>query len=185
VSTSPARLLAAIAESTGAAAVIAGPPGSGKSTLLDNLRRRASAAGWLTRRATLTAGERHVPYAAIRELFDPVPALLESPEQPISETALSLYWHCASLAREAPVALFIDDAQWADRASLKVLAQLARRTGTLPLLVVLATRPRDGTADPDVPAIFATVADPVRLEVESAAVAPRHCARALAAPTAA
>jgi putative protein kinase ArgK-like GTPase of G3E family len=52
VSTSPARLLSAITESTGAAAVITGPRGSGKSALLDNLERRARAAGWLTRRAS-------------------------------------------------------------------------------------------------------------------------------------
>jgi hypothetical protein len=157
VSTSPARLLSAITQSTGAAAVITGTPGSGKSALLEQLERRARAAGWLTRRATHRADERFVPYTAVRALFDPAPPLLDSPTRPIAETALALYWHCASIARHAPVALFVDDAQWADRASLKVLAQLARRTGNLPLIVVLATRPHAGDGDPDVPAIFGSV----------------------------
>ena len=46
-----------------------------------------------------------------------------------------------------------------------MLAHLARRTGDLPLLVVLATRPRTGH-EPDVPSIFAAVEDvePIRLE---------------------
>ena len=102
MSTSPARLLSAISESTGAAAVITGSRRSGKSALLEQLERRARAAGWLTRRATHTASERFVPYTAIRALFDPAPPLLDSPARPIAETALGLYWHCASIARHAP-----------------------------------------------------------------------------------
>ena len=166
MSTSPARLLAAIAERTGAAGVIAGPPGTGKSALLDNLERRARAAGWLTRAPSASASQRHVPYAAIRDLFDPAPALLDAPERPIAETALALGRHCAALAGHAPVALLVDDAQWADRASLKVLAHLASRTGDLPLLVVLATRPHAGDARPDVPTIFGALGavEPIRLE---------------------
>ncbi|WP_028062274.1 ATP-binding protein [Solirubrobacter soli] len=158
MSTSPARLLAAIADRTGATGVIAGPPGSGKSALLDNLERRARAAGWITRRASHVASERHVPYTAIRALFDePL-----SPERSIAETGLALSWHCASIARHAPIALLVDDAQWADRASLKVLAQLARRASDLPLLVVLATRPHAGDATPDVASIFG--GERIRLE---------------------
>jgi hypothetical protein len=145
VSTSPARLLAAIAERTGAAGVIAGPPGSGRSALLDNLERRPRAAGWLTRRSSHDPSDRHVPYVAIRALFGHMP---EDLERPIAETFLELNWQCAALARRAPVALLGDDAQWADRASLKALAHLARRVHDLPLLVVLATRP---DATPDVP----------------------------------
>ena len=89
-----------------------------------------------------------------RRCSTPRPALLDS----AAEIALGLYWDCASIARHAPIALFVDDAQWADRESLKVLAQLARRTRTLPLLVVVATRPHEHEA------LFAAVADDVRLE---------------------
>jgi hypothetical protein len=154
VSTSPARLFAAIVSRDGAAAVIHGPSGAGKSAVLANLERRAAAAGWRTHRASRDATERYVPYAAVRALLDPAPALLDVATRPIAETALSLYWHCAGLTRQSPIALFVDDAQWADRASLKVLAQLARRTSKLQLLIVLATRPPGDDADPDVPAVF-------------------------------
>jgi hypothetical protein len=76
VSTSPARLLSAIAGRSGAASVVAGPPGAGKSALLDDLERRARAAGWRARRAAHAPNRRFVPYGALRDLFDPHPALL-------------------------------------------------------------------------------------------------------------
>ena len=43
--------------------------------------------------------------------------------------------------------LVVDDAQWADRASLEVLSYLARRIDDLPLLIVVGAR----ADDPDAP----------------------------------
>ena len=46
---------------------------------------------------------------------------------------------------DPPVALLIDDAQWADRESLESLARLARRD--VPVLLVVAARPAEALAD--------------------------------------
>lgn len=45
---------------------------------------------------------------------------------------------CALLSGDVPGILFLDDAQWADEASLDLLAYLARRLPELPLLLIVA-----------------------------------------------
>jgi hypothetical protein len=52
-----------------------------------------------------------------------------------------LYRLTANLARERPLALVVDDAHWADGASLRFLAYLGNRLSELPVLLVLAARP--------------------------------------------
>jgi predicted ATPase len=150
-------LVDAIVARKGAAAVITAPRAAGKSALLDLVERRAEGAGWATGRAAPARVDRYTPYAAVRPLFEPTPTLLDSPTAAIAETAHHLYRLCADRARATPLALFIDNAQWADRGSLRVLSQLARRTAELRLLVVLATRPREGSGHPDVSVIFGRI----------------------------
>jgi DNA-binding CsgD family transcriptional regulator len=53
-----------------------------------------------------------------------------------------LYWTLANLADEGPVLVTIDDAHWADTASLGFLAFLAPRLAELPVLLALTARPR-------------------------------------------
>ncbi len=134
--------------------MITAPPGAGKSLLLHRVERHAARAGWLTGRAVVDPSQRYVPYAAVRPLFAPAPAFLDSPTASIAETAHHLYRLCGERARTQPLALFVDNAQWADRGSLRVLAQLARATARLSLLVVIASRPRTRIGVPDVHAIF-------------------------------
>jgi hypothetical protein len=55
--------------------------------------------------------------------------------------AHSVLWMCSAMAAERPLALVIDDARWADRPSLEVLAHLARRIGDLPLLIAVGPAP--------------------------------------------
>jgi DNA-binding NarL/FixJ family response regulator len=55
--------------------------------------------------------------------------------------AFGIGWLVAELAADAPLVLLVDDAHWVDRASLDVVAFLARRVGDLPVLLVVATRP--------------------------------------------
>jgi DNA-binding CsgD family transcriptional regulator len=52
-----------------------------------------------------------------------------------------LYWLCANLAARAPVLVAVDDAHWADSASVRFLLHLVRRIGELPVLVVMSLRP--------------------------------------------
>src|SRR5262249_27764397 len=47
----------------------------------------------------------------------------------------------SSMAGIAPLALILDDAQWADEASLKLLDDLAARAAERPLLIFVAARP--------------------------------------------
>src|SRR5256885_4855284 len=57
-----------------------------------------------------------------------------------------LYWLCANLAGAGPLCLVVDDAHWADAASLRYLAFLLTRLEELDAVLVVATRPpRAGT----------------------------------------
>ena len=58
-----------------------------------------------------------------------------------------LYWLCANLAARRPVGLAVDDAHWADSASLRFLAFMLPRLEDLPITLIVATRPRESTAD--------------------------------------
>ena len=57
-----------------------------------------------------------------------------------------LYWLSANLAEETPLLLSIDDAQWSDAPSLRWLFHLARRVDELPIVLIVAVRPRSGGA---------------------------------------
>ena len=54
-----------------------------------------------------------------------------------------LYWLCANLAVERPLALVVDDAHWADGASLRFLAFLLPRLEELRVAVLLGARPAE------------------------------------------
>src|SRR5919106_1423102 len=57
-----------------------------------------------------------------------------------------LYWLCANLATERPLALVVDDAHWADAASLRFLAFLLPRLEELHAAVLLGARPAEAGA---------------------------------------
>lgn len=63
--------------------------------------------------------------------------------------AHSVLWLCSAIADERPLALVIDDAQWADRCSLQVLSYLARRVDDLRLLIAVGARADDPDAASD------------------------------------
>jgi DNA-binding CsgD family transcriptional regulator len=54
-----------------------------------------------------------------------------------------LYWLCANLAAAAPLFLVVDDAHWADAASVRYLAFLLTRLDELDVALVVATRPHE------------------------------------------
>src|SRR3954454_4210105 len=57
-----------------------------------------------------------------------------------------LYWLCANLAAASPLCIVVDDAQWADAASLRYLAFLLTRLEDLEVALVVATHPcEEGT----------------------------------------
>jgi DNA-binding CsgD family transcriptional regulator len=143
--------------------VVEGAPGIGKTRLLREARERAERAGLRVLSARAGELERDFPFAVVRQLFgaaaDAIPALGSAPVEeasvdPSFATLDALYWLTSNLAEEAPLLLVVDDAQWADRPSLRFLAYLLPRLEDLPVLLLVATRP--GDAD-----VARLVADPV------------------------
>lgn len=145
----------------GAAVLIEGEAGIGKTRLLVPARERAASAGARVLCATAEEGEARIPLAAARallaraardvEIDEPasvaaraLDGALSEPSGPGSradEVVHALWWLIVELADVEPLALFLDDAQWADELTLRLLRTAARRAGGLPLALVVAARP--------------------------------------------
>ena len=91
------------------------------------------------------------PAAAARPLLEP--ELSSEPEwadggsgDPSFATLHGLYWFVANLVESGPALVAVDDAHWADSASLGFLAFLLPRLEDLPVLLLLALRPEEPDA---------------------------------------
>jgi hypothetical protein len=69
-----------------------------------------------------------------------------------------LYWLCANLAASGPLCVVVDDAHWADSASLRYLAFLLTRLEELDIALVAATRPPGQAAEAEL--LATVIADP-------------------------
>ncbi|MDA0166947.1 AAA family ATPase, partial [Solirubrobacter ginsenosidimutans] len=165
--------VAGLAAGRSAVIVLDAPAGLGKTALLDQAAELAARSGQRVRRATPGPLERHFSFGVIRTLLEgplrAAPAaeraraldgvaatagelLLEGTTPGADSTTLvahSVLWLCSALAERRPLALFVDDAHWADRRSLEVLAYLAGRSEDVPLLLVVAARGDDPDAAAD------------------------------------
>ncbi len=140
--------------------VIEGPAGAGKTTIWRAGVAAASAAGYLVLSCRPAGAEVRLAHAALSDLLEPhlvgVLPLLPRPQRQALEIALLLADDAGSapdqravaagalnairaLARERPVLLAIDDAQWVDGPSAEVLEFAMRRLGEAPV-AILATR---------------------------------------------
>jgi DNA-binding NarL/FixJ family response regulator len=133
-----ARALDALAHGRRAALAFIGEIGIGKTRLLDEL---IDAAGGepLVLAGRAAPYERQVRFAlvvAALEAHGPEPA-----GDPVRAAAAARS-ELERLAQRRPVVLVLDDVQWADRASLDVVADLIGGRPDAPLLVALASRPR-------------------------------------------
>jgi DNA-binding NarL/FixJ family response regulator len=162
------ELIEATADGEFRFAVVEGPAGAGKTALLNVLAADAADADIRVLRATGLELEREYPFGVVRQLFEPalhrldpmeraevfsgVAALAEellSGRDPSSgpkpadagfALAHSFYWTVVGLSDLGPLVLVVDDVQWADAMSLRVLAFLLKRAEELPLLLALARR---------------------------------------------
>lgn len=157
----------------GAVVLVEGEAGIGKTTLLSAVEQRFPNLGLQVRTTCARELQQDVPFAAVASWLmadaaqsdadpDPIRLLLGGAEQAgdaaaTHEFALAevLLEHISDWCSAGPVALILDDIHWADRSSLAVLHRLCTLSGRLPLLLVLAMRPR--TADPIFAALTAAL----------------------------
>ncbi|WP_239124547.1 ATP-binding protein [Rhizocola hellebori] len=156
----------------GSVLVVNGVPGIGKTALLAEIRSRAVDAGFRQLVALGGELEQEVPFGMVRQLLEP---LLRAAGPETRADLLSgaanlaavvfgqgaggadevgpggvehgLYWLFCNLAHQ-PLLLSVDDAQWADEASVRIISYLARRLGDVPVLLIIASRSRRGGDNP-------------------------------------
>jgi tRNA G18 (ribose-2'-O)-methylase SpoU/tetratricopeptide (TPR) repeat protein len=173
------RAVGAARGGEGRLVVVEGPAGIGKSRLLDaaaDMGREAGATVLTARGGEL---ERDFPFGVARQLFEHLlaaatederaqllagSAALAGPllgqgapvarepargEDPSFASVHGLFWLTANLTAGVPAVLLVDDAHWADAASLRWLSYLARRIAGLPAIVIVGMRPSEpGAAAP-------------------------------------
>lgn len=139
--------------------VLTGDPGAGKSILLDGTAVRARTAGHQVLTATGSETETYLAFAGLYQLLRPALAVAESlpvrqraallgafalePAPDIPDMMLlgvAVLTLLSDLADRGPVLVVVDDAQWIDRASLDVLAFVARQLADEPITLLLAVR---------------------------------------------
>jgi DNA-binding CsgD family transcriptional regulator len=104
---------------------------------------------------------------------DPRTGAALSPEDASFAIQHGLYWLTANLASHTPLAVCVDDAHWADEASVRWLVYLARRLDELPVALVVAVRSGDPAADR---ACLRALRDAVPESlIEPAALTPHGC----------
>ncbi len=160
--------LAAVASAVDAAAAghgglvwVEGPAGIGKTSLLRAAAEHARARGMRVLSTRPGPLENELAFGAVRGLFEAAvtarpdllaagPARLAAPVVTLTgadqgpglsaERLHGLYWLTVALSDETPLALLVDDVQWADEPSLRALTYLARRIEELPVVIVAASR---------------------------------------------
>jgi len=155
----------------GSLLLLEGPAGIGKTRLLMATVQRARELGLSTLSARGSELEREFAYGIVRQLFEApliaespaeraellagaagraarlfgVAVSENDAAEPLLDPSFAilhgLYWLCANLGRRSPLLLCVDDAHWADPASLRFLSYLARRLEELPVAVVATARP--------------------------------------------
>ncbi len=176
------QALAAAADGRGTSTVVEGAAGIGKSALLDRTAELAGDAGLQVLAARADILERDFPYGVVRQLLETTlrkastaerERLLEGASARAGDVLLGsatpgresaalvahgVYWLASALAEDQPLLLLVDDAHWADRASARTLLHLARRLGDVPIGLVVALRPGEPGAPPEIKELLA--ADP-------------------------
>ncbi|MER6514893.1 LuxR family transcriptional regulator [Nonomuraea sp. NPDC001636] len=157
---------------SGGAMLVRGEPGIGKSTLLLDTAEIAAAHGMRILRLAGVESETHMPFAGLHQALLPLRAEIRGLPAPqrdalgaafgltdarvpdpflIALAALNLLGEAAA---RAPVLLLAEDAHWLDRASADVLAFVARRLDSEPIVLLAAIRdgfpsPLDGVGLPE------------------------------------
>ncbi|HEX2095811.1 MAG TPA: AAA family ATPase [Solirubrobacterales bacterium] len=182
------QLLRAADSGAGGLLTIEGEAGAGKTALLDSAARRGEEAGMRVLYARAGEFERDFPYGVVRQLFEPLLVASGRREEllsgngaaaiPVFEPAaaptngadpfaaqLGLHHLVVALAEAAPLLMLVDDAQWADLASLRALAYVGRRLGGQRAALALTVRKGE-------PGEHEPLLDELRLEPDALIVDP-------------
>jgi len=142
----------------GSALLVRGEAGVGKTALLEDAKLRAARRGMTLLTATGVLSETNLPFAGLYELLRPIVERIDrlpGPQQdalraafgladlPAAELfiiALGALELLSEFASERALLLVVDDAQWLDRSTMSVLAFIARRLQSEPILLLIATR---------------------------------------------
>jgi DNA-binding CsgD family transcriptional regulator len=161
-----------LGEGRGSSLVIEGRAGRGKSTLVDYAVERGRASGastWVVRARHLASA---APFEVLRRLLGPaveevggVEALdgaarfaipLFTPGADLAQGVdYGCQWLIAWLAERSPLLLAIDDAHWADGASLRVLLDVQADISAQSVTMLVASRPVE---NPEVQGLLAAMA---------------------------
>ncbi len=155
------RLLASLLDdvaTSGQALVLRGEPGIGKSRLLAEAAREARERGMVVLTATGVQSEAYLPFAGLHQMLRPIrERVVELP--PVQRDALDAAFGLtrevapepyriamaaldlvSEVATDVPVLLVAEDAHWLDHPTADVLAFVARRIESDPVLLLAATR---------------------------------------------
>src|SRR3954465_12547670 len=148
-------ILDAVGEN-GQALVLPGEPGSGKSRLLSLAAQTARERGMTVLTAAGVQSEAHLPFAGLHQLLRPVrerAADLPPVQRRALDAAFGLTREVAperyriamasldlisDVAAEAPLLLIVEDAHWLDPPTAEVLAFVARRIESDPIVLLAA-----------------------------------------------
>ena len=142
----------------GGALVLSGEPGIGKSRLLAVAAAMARERGFTVLSATGVQSEAHLPFAGLHQLLRPLRfrvADLPAAQRAVLDAAFGLGREPAperfriamavldllgEVAADAPLLVLAEDAQWLDRPTTDVLAFVARRLQSDPIVLLAAVR---------------------------------------------
>ena len=159
----------------GSALLVRGEAGVGKTAILEAAKSRAAAREMPLLAATGVPSETNLPFAGLYELLRPIVERTErlpGPQQgalraafgladvPATELfliALGALDLLSDFASEHALLLVVDDAQWLDQSTISVLAFIARRLQSEPILLLVASRDLPDT-------LFADIIPELRVE---------------------
>lgn len=170
------RAVARALAGEGSLVAIDGPAGAGKTALMQAAAAIAADAGLVVMRARGAELEREFAFGVARQIFDDyrrqgstamqelfsgaarfaapvlgveVEGAPASPSEDPFAARHGLYWLAANLQTHQAAIMLIDDAHWADTASLGALAHLANRMEGLAIAFVAASRSEESSEQLD------------------------------------
>src|SRR5215207_3455985 len=133
-----------------------GSAGLGKTALLAHAGQVAAARGFTVVHGRGIYPERDHDWGVARQLFEPLSGLVESRSGRLHREVRTvvdhgtdaagygfihaLYRAVRALALAQPTVIVVDDLEWCDRPSLRLLAYLAARVESLPVAIVASVR---------------------------------------------